>query len=113
MSFLEFISSGIGLVLLSSIGATFIPQPLDFLHFYLQNYLYTKKLKRWKFELLQIIDWYLIDSLWYLLLLIIAYTLNINNVAVANIITIILTIAGIGATIGIISKFILVKKHKK
>lgn len=86
--------------------ATVLPSPSDPFHFYLQNYLYKHKHNRVKFELLQIFDWYILDALWYLLLLGIVLYFNIQNLPDANALTTIFTILGVGATISIIWRFI-------
>lgn len=93
--------------LLISALATAIPSPFDFIHFYIQNYLYENEPSRAIYEILQLFDWYVLDSLWFLLLIGIVVVLNIQNVATANIITIIATLTGLGAVIGIITRFLI------
>lgn len=113
LNFFEFLKSSIGLILLSSVLATLIPSPMDWLHFYLQNYIYSHRIKRVTFELLQIMDWYFLDSFYYVLILLIAFILEINNLNRFAIIGIIATILSFGAVIGIIGKFLLSKKRYK
>lgn len=92
--------------LLVAIGATMLPSPVDPLNFYLQDWLYSKRQRRWVFEFWQIFSWYVLDALWFALLLGIVLAFNIQDMASAQAITTITTILGVGATISIVWRFL-------
>ena len=91
----EFVKTSIGVFLLSAIIADVLPSPADWVHFAIQNHIYRKRMKRWKFEVLQAIDWYLIDTLWWVILFFVAFYLEINNYSTLQTITTIATILGV------------------
>ncbi len=110
LTLIDFITTPIGMILLAAIIADFLPSPTDPFHFIIQNYLYKHKFKRWKFELIQIFDWYVLDTLWWIFLFLIAWIMTINNNQMITIITTVATILGIGVLIGVIFRFIVHKK---
>jgi hypothetical protein len=91
-----------------SILATFVPSPIDPINFYLQNYIYThrRSISRARFEWLQVFSWYILDALWYVLLLGIVLIFNIQDLPTVNGLTIIFTIIGVGAVISIVWRFV-------
>jgi hypothetical protein len=106
MDFTAFMTTEVGKYLLIAIIATLIPSPIDPINFYLQNWLYTHRQKRFVFEAVQIFSWYFLDTLWFVFLFGLAFILGINNVSTANIMTITMAILGIGATISILWRFL-------
>ena len=88
------------------LAAALLPSPTDFLHFWLQNYLYTHQLTKHMFTLLQLVDWYLVDTLWWVFLIIIAAVLHVKKTKTLTKIAVIATMIGIGAVIGIIGRFL-------
>jgi hypothetical protein len=99
----KFFKSTIGIFLLGCFIGTLAPSPVDPLYFYLENYIVPHLTGIAKIGL-QIFDWYILDALWYLALMGIAFILHIKQVSIAKKITVIGGIAGLGVVIGIISK---------
>ena len=102
----KFFKSAIGIFLLGAFIGTLAPSPVDPIYFYLENYV-VPHLTGIARVGLQIFDWYILDALWYLVLMGIAFVLHIKKVDVAKKITIIGGIAGLGIVIGIISKIVM------
>jgi hypothetical protein len=109
----EFFATDVWKYLLGAILGTMLPSPADPIHFYIQNWLYKHKLKRWKFELIQILDWYFLDALWYGLLTVLAILLAIDDATQINKITIMVTVLGVGVIVSIVWRFLSKEKHKK
>jgi len=99
----KFFKTHIGVFLLGAFIGTLAPSPVDPIYFYLENYVVPHLAGLGK-VLLQIFDWYVLDALWYLALMGIAFILHIKNVDIAKKITVVGGIAGLGIVIGIISK---------
>ena len=102
----KFFKSAIGIFLLGAFVGTLAPSPIDPIYFYLENYVVPHLTGIAKIAL-QLFDWYILDALWWLVLMIIAFILHIKKVAVAKKISVIGGIAGLGIVIGIISKVVL------
>ena len=102
----KFFKSAIGIFLLGAFVGTLAPSPIDPIYFYLENYVVPHLTGITKVSL-QLFDWYILDALWWLVLMIIAFILHIKKVAVAKKISVIGGIAGLGIVIGIISKVIM------
>ncbi|VVB83380.1 Uncharacterised protein [uncultured archaeon] len=102
----KFFKTHIGVFLLGAFVGTLAPSPVDPIYFYLENYVVPHLTGIGKVGL-QIFDWYILDALWYLALMGIAFILHIKEVNVAKKITVIGGIAGLGIVIGIISKIAL------
>jgi len=102
----KFFKSSIGIFLLGAFIGTLAPSPVDPIYFYLENYVVPHLTGLAKAGL-QIFDWYILDALWYLALMGIAFILHIKKVDVAKKITVIGGIAGLGIVIGIVSKIAL------
>mgnify|MGYP001590192452 FL=1 len=109
----EFFATDVWKYLLGAILGTMLPSPADPIHFYIQNWLYKNKIKRWQFEAVQIFDWYFLDALWYGLLTILAILLAIDDTTQINKIVIMLTVLGVGALVSIVWRFLSKEKHKK
>lgn len=109
----EFFATDLWKYLLGAILGTCLPTPADPLHFYIQNWLYKHKLKRWQFELIQILDWYFLDALWYMILAILAMIFMLNESSQIKGVTTILTIIGVGAIVSMVWRFVSKRKHKK
>ena len=102
----KFFKSAIGIFLLGAFVGTLAPSPIDPIYFYLENYVVPHLTGIAKVSL-QLFDWYILDALWWLVLMIIAFILHIKKVAVAKKISVIGGIAGLGIVIGIISKVVM------
>ncbi len=102
----KFFKSQIGIFLLGAFIGTLVPSPIDPIYFYLENYVVPHLTGFAKIGL-QIFDWYFLDALWYLVLMIIAFMLHIKKVSTAKKITVIGGIAGLGIVIGIISRILM------
>jgi hypothetical protein len=108
----EFFATDLWKYLLGAILGTCLPSPVDPIHFYIENWLYKHKVKRWKFELLQLFDWYLLDALWYILLAVIAMLLLLDDTTQIQGITTVMTIIGVGIIISIVWRFCSKERHK-
>lgn len=104
----KFLRTPVGLFLLGSFLGTLSPSPADAVHFWLQNHIlnnpslgYTAK------ALLEVADWYFLDSAYFLLLLVIAYFFHIRKVYAIKRATWIGGILGIGVVIGILAQLFL------
>jgi hypothetical protein len=102
----HFFTTSIGIFLAGCFLGTLAPSPVDPIYFYLENYVVPHLTGIWK-VLLQIFNWYILDSLYYLLLMGLAYVLHIKKVSIAKKITVIGGIAGLGIVIGIIARLLL------
>jgi hypothetical protein len=103
MSDKSFFKTNVGLLLTGWILGDILPSGTDWIHFLLQDYIFSHQAmsKVW-FVLLQIFDWYIIDVTLPLILLIVAYILHIRNVKTIKKIAIIGSIVGVSAVIGVI-----------
>jgi hypothetical protein len=110
---IEFFQTDLWKYLLGAILGTMLPSPADPVHFYIQNWLYKHRLKRWQFELVQIFDWYLLDALWYGLLTVLAIVLALDDTTQINGITIVFTVLAVGAIGSMVWRFCSKKKHLK
>ncbi len=99
--------------LLGAIMGSFLPTPMDPIHFYVQNWLYRHKQKKWKFELIEILDWYFLTVFWYIFLVILAILLSFDRLNQINQVTIMLTVIGVGSLVSIIWRFLIKKKYRK
>jgi hypothetical protein len=102
----KFLKSSVGLFLLGAFLGTLAPSPVDPIYFYLENYV-TPTLTGAAKVCLQIFNWYVLDALWYLALMIVAFILHIKKVSTVKKITIIGGLIGLGIVIGIIGKILL------
>jgi hypothetical protein len=102
----HFLKTGIGIFLAGCFLGTLAPSPVDPIYFYLENYVVPNLTGGWKIAL-EIFNWYILDSLYYLLLMGLAYVLHIKKVSIAKKITVIGGIAGLGIVIGIITRILL------
>lgn len=102
----KFFKTHIGVFLLGAFIGTLAPSPVDPIYFYFENYVVPHLTGLAKVAL-QVFDWYVLDALWYLALMGIAFILHIKKVAVAKKITVVGGIAGLGIVIGIVSKVVL------
>jgi len=103
----SFLKSKVVIFLIGGLLAILLPSPIDPIHFLLQNWLFTANLNKFYYTLWQIFDWYVLDSLWYVFLIIITWTLHIRKTKTIHILITIALIIGIGAAIGIIFKFLI------
>ena len=102
----KFFKSAVGILLLGAFLGTLSPSPVDPIYFYLENYVAPHLTGIAKIAL-QAFDWYVLDALWYLTLMIIAFVLHIKKVSTIKEITILGGIAGLGIAIGIVGKILL------
>ena len=102
----KFFKSAIGIFLLGAFVGTLAPSPIDPIYFYLENYVVTHLTGVSKVAL-QLFDWYILDALWWLILMGIAFILHIRKVSVAKKISVMGGIAGLGIVIGIISRVVM------
>jgi hypothetical protein len=102
----HFLKTSIGIFLAGCFLGTLAPSPIDPIYFYLENYVVPHLQGIGKVSL-QIFDWYVLDSSYYLLLMGLAYVLHIKKVSVAKKITVIGGIAGLGIVIGIIARVLI------
>jgi hypothetical protein len=108
----EFFATDVWKYLLGAILGTCLPSPVDPIHFYIQNWLYKHKLKRWQFEAVELFDWYLLDAMWYCLLTVLAIVLAIDDTTQINKIIIMLTVLGVGVLISIVWRFLSKSRRK-
>jgi len=102
----KFLKTSIGIFLLGCFLGELAPDPTDAIHFYLEQYVFTNPhLPNGLMIFLKIFDWYFLTASYFLLLLILAYTLHIKKVNIVKRITIIGGVLGIGAVIGILFRF--------
>jgi|WetSurMetagenome_2_1015567.scaffolds.fasta_scaffold271386_2 hypothetical protein len=99
----HFLRTSIGIFLAGCFLGTLAPSPVDPIYFYLENYVVPHTTGLGKI-LLEIFNWYILDSLYYLLLMGLAYVLHIKKVSIAKKITVIGGIAGLGIVIGILTR---------
>ena len=100
----RFLKTGVAIFLLGAFIGTLAPSPVDPIHFWLVNYLFPTITNKLTLIGWQIFDWYILDALWWLSLLGLAFILHIKKVKTIKIITTIGILAGLGITIGILSK---------
>ncbi len=103
----KFLKTPVGVFLLGAFLGTLAPSLTDPIHFWLvehvlNNPAYSTRARAF----FQILDWYFLDSLFYFLLLVLAYILHIKKVNTVKRITVVGSILGVGVVIGIIAKFI-------
>jgi hypothetical protein len=101
----KFFKSAIGIFLLGAFIGTLAPSPVDPIYFYLENYVVPHLTGIAKVGL-QLFDWYILDALWWLVLMGIAFVLHIKKVSVAKKISVMGGLAGLGIVIGIVSKIV-------
>ncbi|MEM4271216.1 MAG: hypothetical protein QXO70_03945 [Candidatus Pacearchaeota archaeon] len=94
------------LFLLGWIIGDLTPTITDFIHFWLQNYIRTTSLSNTMFVFLQIIDWYFIDVIFPLFLLLLVAIFHIRKMSTIKQWIIIGSIIGTGAVITIILKIL-------
>ena len=58
------------------------------------------------------IDWYIIDFAWYVVLFFIIWTFSIESLSTVQGLTIVGTIVGLGALLGIVLTFLVKRNHK-
>ncbi|MDB5260489.1 MAG: hypothetical protein JWN37_720 [Candidatus Nomurabacteria bacterium] len=101
----KFLKTPVGIFLLGGFLGTLSPNPTDAVHFWLQNHILNNpSLSHTTKALLQVVDWYLLDSAYFLLLLVIAYFLHIRKVSIVKRATLIGGILGVGIAIGILAQ---------
>ncbi len=100
----KFLKTPVGIFLLGAFLGELAPDPTDAIHFWLQAYVF-KDMHGPLLAFLQIFDWYFMSASYFLILLIIAYVLHIHKVDSVKRFTLVGGIIGIGAVIGILSRF--------
>ncbi len=104
----KFFRTPVGIFLLGGFLGTLSPSPADAIHFWLQNHvLNNPTLSHTTKALLQVIDWYFLDSAYFLVLIVIAYSLHIRKVSVVKRVTLIGGVLGVGVAIGILAQVFL------
>lgn len=106
----KFLKTPVGIFLLGAFLGELAPDPTDAVHFWLQQYVFNNPhIPKAMLAVLQIFDWYFMSALYFLLLLVIAYILHINKVSTVKRMTFVGGILGVGAVVGLIARFSLVK----
>ena len=104
----KFLKTPVGIFLLGGFLGTLSPSPADAIHFWLQNHvLNNPNLSHSVKALLQVVDWYFLDSAYFLLLLVVAYFFHIRKVSTVKRATWIGGFLSIGIVIGIIAQVFL------
>lgn len=104
----KFLRTPVGIFLLGGFLGTLSPSPADAVHFWLQNHvLNDPSLSHPAKAFLQIVDWYLLDSAYFLLLMILAYVFHIRKVSLVKRVTWIGGMLSIGVAIGILAQLFL------
>lgn len=102
----KFLKTPVGIFLLGAFLGELAPDPTDAIHFWLQEYIFAKQaLPGPVIAFLQVLDWYFLSALYFLLLLIAAYILHIRKVDSVKRFTFVGGILGIGAAMGILARF--------
>ncbi|MBX4211288.1 MAG: hypothetical protein KW806_00595 [Candidatus Yanofskybacteria bacterium] len=105
----RFLKTPIGIFLLGAFLGELSPDPTDAIHFWLQQHvLNNPAIPGSTRAIMQVFDWYFMSALWFLILLIFAYTLHIKRVSTIKRITLVGGIMAIGLAIGILAQ-VLVK----
>lgn len=104
----KFLRTPVGIFLLGGFLGTLSPSPADAVHFWLQNHvLNNPNFGHAVRALFQVVDWYFLDSAYFLLLIIVAYFLHIRKVSVIKRATFFGSILGVGVVIGILAQLFL------
>lgn len=104
----KFLKTPVGLFLLGGFLGTLSPSPADAVHFWLQNHvLNNPSLGHATKALIQLADWYFLDSAYFLLLIVIAYFLHIRKVSIVKRVTLIGGILSVGVVVGILAQLFL------
>lgn len=104
----KFLKTPVGIFLLGGFAGMLSPSPTDAIHFWLQNHvLNNPSLNHTTKVLLEVVDWYFLDSAYFLLLLVIAYFLHIRKVSVVKRVSLIGGIISFGVVIGILAQLFL------
>lgn len=93
-------------MLVGGIIASVAPSPTDFIHFYLQNYLRTATVSSGTFWFWQTVDWYLVDTAWYVFLLGLYYLHILWRKDQVESATVVGVIFSIGLTVGLIIQYL-------
>lgn len=101
----RFLKTPVGIFLLGGFLGTLSPSPADAVHFWLQNHILNNPhLSSTVKALLQVTDWYFLDSTYFLVLLVTAYFFHIRKVSTVKRATWIGGILSIGIVIGILAQ---------
>ncbi len=104
----KFLKTPVGIFLLGAALGELAPDPTDAIHFWLQTRVFNDPhISKTLIAVLQVFDWYFMSSLYFFLLLILAYFLHINNVGTVKRITLIGGVLSIGAVIGLVAQFVI------
>lgn len=98
--------SPVVLYLLVGLLSVVLPSPTDPLHFYLQNWLYRHRVSRLSFELWQLVDWYLLDGLWFVFLIGVVFLFGIHNLDQVRGIGLVATFVGLGVCFSVGWRFL-------
>lgn len=103
----RFLKTPVGIFLIGAFLGTLAPSPTDAVHFWLQmhvlsNPAYSVGTRAF----LQVFDWYFLDSLYFFILLVIAYFLHVKKVATVKRVTLFGSIIAIGIVIGLLAQFL-------
>ena len=102
---MKFFKSIVGLMLLGAFLGTLTPSLIDPIHFYIVNYVLPNLTGASKI-FWEIFDWYLLDALYYLFLMGIAFVLEIKKASHMKKILILGGIIGLGIVVGIIGRIL-------
>jgi hypothetical protein len=103
----RFLKTPVGILLLGAFLGELSPDPTDAVHFWLQTHVFNNPaISKTTLAFLQIFDWYFMSASYFLLLLILAYFLHINQVSSVRKITILGGIISLGVVIGLVYQFI-------
>jgi hypothetical protein len=102
----KFFKTKMGIFLGGCFLGTLVPSITDPIYFYLENYVVPNLTGTSKI-LLQIFNWYVLDALYYLFLIGLAYFLHIKKVSIIKKLSIIGGIVGLSIAIGIISRILM------
>ena len=101
----KFFNTTVGLMLLGAFLGTLTPSLVDPIHFYLINY-FIPSLTGVSKILWEVFDWYLLDALYYVLLMGIAFILAIKKASNMKKIIILGGIIGLGVVVGILGRIL-------
>jgi len=87
--------------------AAIAPAPTDWLHFWLQNYIKVHtELTAHQFWVLQAVDWYLVDAIWWLVLLGLYMLLHFKRLDNVKKMTIWFSVASVGILVGFLAWYL-------
>ena len=101
----KFFKTPLGLMLAGAFLGTLTPSIIDPIHFYLVNYIIPNLTGASKI-IWEVFDWYFLDALYYVALMILAVILNKKKVSFAKQIGIIGGIIGLGIVVGILGRIL-------